>query len=808
MAIEAIPQINASFSSNGFVYGIDFQRAYSTEPSKVSYKIINKTGQYTVPSIEADGSISFSDFNFSGYVYSYDIEESNSGNILTVTLIDKSVILDKLYVIVFRPGMFGEYGSKKTIKMDVKFSADDAFYSIANDGSGFKIVKNNYTNGQVDRQVRSLNKKIGDIIMVGSEEPADTKCELPACSYTFNDLKNITGVAGFSNCPINDSTIRQTYEGSLRSVLNSWCQDFGYSFYWDYTNNTLKFFDTKVSVFSIPSSITDSKIVSKRYSKSAEGKYNQISANYFAKPYNPKTASANLSETFHTVSYLTPYNWDYFISRALTDDETTIYGGGRTKEQFIISAVLGYISPSLRKIYNYSWITTYGSQIGVSSSYYSLAVSQVATVMQACGLKEDVQDMLDFSGYEVGNLDAAYVAYVTKYDAGLENKWTSIEQDVFTNKIGNFYRCPTTKSGETTFCTKNMIITTSISFDPEGTITEDNDLKSEDSKDFNGRPVFSRGAPGPEKTSMQALKDLELEEDNSKAIEKLLPLQIPVLSDSAIYKKLIEFNLISADNLSEYNTLFIIPKTELIYHELEFSASYTTGINKRETTWGDVENNANKNPQKCSLEDQDNSKCLSAKEEVMKKQEKQKSSDLEREKPTVGLNGKSPCVGARVSINKKDVSILSSSYASYRSVMTYSYSVEAVSDATQQESIVFNLSGQTSSNSKIIQTRFILENRTTAENLSKDTPTPQQLATRDGYLQDNDVQKVSYTCAGFVNSLPLSVSSGLENLDMSISDSGFSASYSYSTRPPSFVEQDNFSIRAGSMSSQPATQIR
>jgi hypothetical protein len=101
-----------------------------------------------------------------------------------------------------------------------------------------------------------------------------------------------------------------------------------------------------------------------------------------------------------------------------------------------------------------------------------------------------------------------------------------------------------------------------------------------------------------------------------------------------------------------------------------------------------------------------------------------------------------------------------------------------------------------------------VENRTTSENLSKQKPTPQELSTRKGYLQNNNIEKVSYTCAGFVNSLPLDISSGLENLDMSISDSGFSASYSYSTRPAVFPAQDSSTIRNSSNPSNPATQSR
>jgi len=810
MAIEQIPQITASFSSNGFVYSIDFQKSFSSEPSKVTYKVINKTGSYTAPTIEADASISFSGFTFNGYVYSYEIEESNSGNILTVTLIDKSVILDKLYVTVFRPGIFGKNGTSKTTNLNVVFDPEDEFYTIANNGDGYKIVKNKYTNGTVQRKVRSFSGKSGDILIVGSEEPPETNCELPACSYTFDDLKGITGVSGFSSCPISDATIRQTYEGTLRSVLNSWCQDFGYSFYWNYSTNSLVFFDVKNSVFTIPASATDSKIISKRYSKSAEGKYNQISANYFAKPYTPKSASADTGSTYYGTYNLNPYNLEYFIDKSFVENQTTIYGGGRTRNEFITSAALGYVSPSLRKIYNYSWITAWGSQVGFSGQTLKyLAVNKLAVAMNSYGLKDDVNDLIKFSGQTIENLDSSYVAIMANYDAGLEDRWTNMEQDIFTSKIGNFYRCPPTKSGSSVFCSKNMIVNTSISFEPEGSIMEDMDNKDNSSKNFNGRPVFSRGAPGPEVTSMQALEKLGIKEDANKNLEKLLPLQIPVLLDSKFAKGLVSSQLVTNEDLLKYNTILIIPRTELVTSKMNFSANYTTGSNNREVTYIDIENNQDPDPPKCSLEDQNAKKCLSGKEELSKKQEDaKKPTGFEPKKPTSGLLAKTPCIGANISINGKSVKILSSSYAQHRGVVQYDTSVNVIQDATIQESIVFNLDGNSSSSDKIIETRLIVENRTTSENLSKQKPTPKELATRKGYLQNNNIEKVSYTCAGFVNSLPLDISSGLENLDMSISDSGFSASYSYSTRPPVFPAQDSSVIKNSSNPSMPANQSR
>lgn len=811
MAIENIPQITASNSGGGIVYSIDFQRNFSNEPSKVTYRVVNSSGSYSLPTMESDASISFGGFNFSGYVYSYELEESVSGKTLSITLIDKSVILDKLYVCVFRRGLMGFSGSKKSKSVAVNFDADDEYYVIEKDSAGFfQVVKKNYKSGSVTRDVYGGKSKQGDIIIVGEEETPDTKCEIPASSYTFDELKAAVGnaVSGFSSCPISGGSVRQTYEGTLRSVLNSWCQDFGYSFYWDYSSNSLKFFDSKVAVFSIPTGVTDKKITSRKTFKSAEGKYNQVSVNYFAKPYNPKTASASLSKTFYSTSSLVCYNPSFFIDKSLTQTETSIYGGGRSWSEFVMSAALGYVSPSLRKIYNYSWMSIWGSQVGFRD-IKSLAASKAALAMIDGGYEQDVNDLTAYSGDKVENLDTNYFALLVKYDQGAEETWSNLEQDIFTNKIGNFYRCPYNKNGETTFCTTKMIIKTSIDYEPEGSIMEDND-NLEDSK-MVGRRIFSRGAPGPNTSSVKALEELKLADEKAQeGLKKLVPLEVPIASGSEMADAFIKQGV---TDVSKYDVLMIFPNSGLVSTKIGFSVSLVGGSNEKETTYTDIENSENNqnSPEECKLQDPNEDKCLSGKEEIKRKQEKESRDALkvETKKPFSGLYSKSSCTGASIGANGGNVKILSSSQANYRCVITHSYSVEAMLDVSEKEDIISNTSGSTSSSSKIIETRLIVENRTTSENLSKDkSPTPSELATREGYSQTSDLSKATYVCAGFVSSLPVNINSGLESLDMSISDSGFSATYSYSTRPPVFAQQDTSRVNIGSHSSAPAYQLR
>ena len=808
MAIEKIPKISATSSGGGVVYSIDFQRAFSTEASKVTYRVVNSSGEYILPIIGADASIVFGSFSFSGYVYSYELEESLSGNILSITLIDKSVILDKLFVCVFRRKILGLAGSKKTESFDVKFEADEGYYVLKN----LTLVKKLYKDGKASVDVYGENRKVGDILVVGSEEPGDGGCDSPASSYKFSDLAKIAGVSGFSGLSISDDKIRKTYEGTLRSVLNSWCQDFGYSFYWDYSANTLKFINLNSSVVSLPS-VSDKKIVSKKTYKSCEGMFNQVCVDYFAKPYNPKSEQISKSITNYTTYTLSCYTIDNFIDKSITGAaasssgdsgsagaSNTNWGAGRSKENFITSAALGYVSPTLRKIWNYSFANKWGDSIGLGDHKF-IAMNQVAVALNKAKCSEVVADMVAYSGSSIQNLDADYFACLAKYDEGIEEMWSSLEQDIFTNKIGNFYRCGHTRSSSYTFCSKNLITKSSITYEPEGDTLEDADAPSTKLK---GLKVFTRGAPGPTIGSAEAAERLGIDD---AALQKLIPYQKELQSDSKLQK---EFKLLKLPfDTKTYDTLLIFPTRALVDKKIKFSATYTSGSNSKESLYSDQE--TGDEPEPCKLEDLNSEKCISAKEKLMKKQrdaDPDTKDQAKQKQPSSGLKNRGNAVGVNISLNSKSVKVLSSSQGAYQGYATADFSVEAQLDTSEGNQFVSNVDGSTSSTENIIETRLIVENRTTADKLKEDNLTPADLKSRTGYAQKQGVSKVVYSCAGFVSALPMGVSSGLESIDMSISDSGFTATYSYSTRPSFFPLQDLSRTNNGSNSSAPAIQVR
>jgi hypothetical protein len=796
MAILNVPAISAP-SFGGFVYSLDFSRSYSTEACKLTYKVVSKGGTFSTPTIGSQASVSFGSFSFNGSVFSYEKSESNSGNILSVTLIDNSTILDRLYVVVFRPGIFNKSGTSSNRSLDVNFTSEDNYYwQLELVNNLYRPVKKILNNGSVLRKIRTGNIKQGDLLIVGSEEPPDTKCEVASTSYVFNDLKKLAGVQGLGNCQIDNSTIRKTYEGTLRSVLNSWCQDFGYSFYWDYSLNRLVFFDLRNSVFSIPENVTDNKITSKTFSESAEGKFNQISANYYIKPYNPKVENLSDSRTQKTSYSLNPIPYSYFIDRELASNQTTIYGGGRSPQQFIESAVCGYLSPALRDIYNFSYKgeSLWGANCGfVGSGYSTLDVAKVAAALTSSSYAEEIHNMCSFSGAAIDNLGSYYDCVMVQYDEGIIESWRNIELDIFTSKIGAYYRGVPVVSSEYKFCSKNSIFSSSISVDPEAEIYEDSDTRTD--KTLAGLRIFNRGGSGPNVTSAEALKKLGID-DGAAYIKALLPTKHVLRGENSVASVLLAYRLLTAQDLRNYDTILFIPKKALIdYYQIKLSVAYTQGSNDREQTWREVSLSRKREPEECELNDITEKACLSARDEVIERQRNQANPNQQLEIFT-GLDAKT-AIGARVGAFGASVRVLSSSNAPYIACITASSSIEMIVDTTQQESIVFESSGSTSSQPQdLMETRFILENRTIADNL-RETPTPSDLASRTGY-----------SCAGFIDTLPMGPSSGLENLDMSISDSGFSATYSYSTRPAIFGKQDLSRVNVGSNPSNPSIQLR
>lgn len=250
-------------------------------------------------------------YTFTGFITSISKRTGLSGEITELTFVDESIVLDKYYV-----GLKGKHGGTAVFKNATPVSSTFNIDSIQ---------LNNVTTFTPSRPPSptvpvSIFKQDGttpaQLILVGSaidpcadlQDGAIDVCD--PCStaipqyqqqtneclknrsfrildvdYTFNDLITASeSIVDFVGAPIVPITYRAQHIGTLREVLNTWCQELGYSFY---------FHDNKVHFFNIQNGITlkpdldsffqDCIIEDKTETESIDQNVNQINIAYFGK---------------------------------------------------------------------------------------------------------------------------------------------------------------------------------------------------------------------------------------------------------------------------------------------------------------------------------------------------------------------------------------------------------------------------------------------------------------------------------------------------------------------------------------------
>ena len=205
----------------------------------------------TIPITVTIGSF----FNFTGYAVSFSKKQSvSSGTTCELTLVDTSIILDKLFI-----GLKGKYGGdipilRRTISgqptavppevdLNSLYSArtvDQTVQKLTTYRSNNNSPNIIYVGSYIDPCADTGDKVVDGCDPCSAKEIANIDCgksrlfEILDVDYTFSDLINACkGRVDFINAPSAPLDYRNQYTGTLREVLNNWCQDFGWSFYWD-----------------------------------------------------------------------------------------------------------------------------------------------------------------------------------------------------------------------------------------------------------------------------------------------------------------------------------------------------------------------------------------------------------------------------------------------------------------------------------------------------------------------------------------------------------------------------------------------
>lgn len=339
MAINSISEIlinNSPQIFGGYIYSCQFSVAMGDGQSTMTIDVVSENGEYLVsPSTIAKPYCNpykiqvGSSIEFSCYLEGYVIRRSPSGNTLSIKFIDTSIILDKIYV-----GLYKKHGK--------------------NQGTGLILVGK-----EINPCLKTNNIYIKDEEIpltyydpchpcIDSEKDKDiinfvdclekNKYSILDVAYNFGDLlKNMgsyfTIVGGKDP---NPKYITQ-YTGTLREVLNSWCQDFGWFYYWD--NGKLYFKDLRNTI-EVNADISNfcPNVLEYEESYSMANSFKTATITNFSRPGDP----AKLYEC---------QNAKYVIAETLTQNSAFSMPLSLTSKIDVIGAGLSHYSDDLRNLY-------------------------------------------------------------------------------------------------------------------------------------------------------------------------------------------------------------------------------------------------------------------------------------------------------------------------------------------------------------------------------------------------------------------------------------------------------------------------
>jgi len=277
--------------SGNFYGGLPFIANWSfndgSTPSTLNISVVNAGGSYSI----TDKDISYTDlqtvslgnFTFNGFLTGYDIEESAQQKILHLEYVDQSILLEAVSI-----GLCGRHGYCGTDQNGTNTTSGPKNmilvgrqYGPCDSNLDSTQLFNNQTAGQPDPCDPCPNMPENGYQNACQDDPNHLKI-LPIY-YTFNELLNSTsqwpltvdssGITNQSNNNgLTQSAInnhRAQHVGTLKSVLSTWCQELGLSYYFDPIKQKL-YIISRANPIDIPSQTQfekESNIVSLKYGR-------------------------------------------------------------------------------------------------------------------------------------------------------------------------------------------------------------------------------------------------------------------------------------------------------------------------------------------------------------------------------------------------------------------------------------------------------------------------------------------------------------------------------------------------------------
>lgn len=244
MAIHSIPQITVNGNTTlfgGYIYSARLSIAYEN-PSELRLSLISEDGKYQLnPNTVLSNTFCQPyqinlgpQVKFNGYLVDLSSRISPAGNTLELTFFDTSRILD-----IYQIGLYKRHGLES--KNQLIIVGTELNPCVADPYGNPAPIFYDPCHPCVNSLEKQAQRNYIDCV-------EKAKYEILDVVYNFTDLILKLKSKGFILVNAVDPNSKYTaqHTGTLREVLTSWCQDFGWFFYWD--NGRIVFRDLRNTI--------------------------------------------------------------------------------------------------------------------------------------------------------------------------------------------------------------------------------------------------------------------------------------------------------------------------------------------------------------------------------------------------------------------------------------------------------------------------------------------------------------------------------------------------------------------------------
>lgn len=384
MPIYNYPSIKVSGQGNLKIYAIDYEVATIDNPGRATVTYVDVNNNLPTPRLTTlvSSVLTIGGMRYIGYPVKYKRTVSSSGqSLLIVTYIDGSFILDKYYI-----GLKGQHcnastsfdnlysskiGSKGLTFNSLKtYHSSSAPINISTIPDWLIIVgtfidpcKNKFSSSSnsdpCDPCPKGDNQQGNDSNSIDCEKKRSY--DISKVDYSFSELISALKEKGLGislNLTYNNN-YRTSYSGSLREVLQSWCSDFGFSFY--FYENKIYIYDLRTGVNLNPS-LSESITTQISEESSIEHTKSTASMAYLAIPGVDK--EYNCSAKYGNKIVCRALTLKDIGAKGLMDEYGATSENGLYELIELLAMMSGY-SPVLRE--TVTWFDVYNIRTGASA---------------------------------------------------------------------------------------------------------------------------------------------------------------------------------------------------------------------------------------------------------------------------------------------------------------------------------------------------------------------------------------------------------------------------------------------------------